>query len=74
VVPSRSYKFAAALQAAQSAVQGCERPVLLRIETTASHGYTALNRWIAEWADILAFIAQHTGMAPAECAAATSPR
>ncbi len=37
VVPSHSYKFAAALQAAQ----GCDRPVLLRVETQGSHGYRA---------------------------------
>jgi prolyl oligopeptidase len=34
VVPAHSFKFAAALQAAQS----CEKPVLIRIETKAGHG------------------------------------
>src|SRR5437763_10193607 len=34
VVPAHSFKFAAALQAAQ----GCGRPVLIRIETKAGHG------------------------------------
>ncbi|MDX1385430.1 MAG: prolyl oligopeptidase family serine peptidase, partial [Thermoanaerobaculia bacterium] len=34
VVPWHSYKFAAALQHAQ----GCDRPVLLRVETRAGHG------------------------------------
>src|SRR5207244_12104911 len=35
VVPSHSFKFTAALQAAQ----GCDKPVLIRVETQASHGY-----------------------------------
>ncbi len=34
VVPAHSFKFAAALQAAQS----CDNPVLIRIETKAGHG------------------------------------
>ncbi len=34
VVPAHSFKFAAALQAAQ----GCDKPVLIRIETRAGHG------------------------------------
>jgi prolyl oligopeptidase len=66
VVPSHSYKFAAALQAAQSAVWGCERPVLLRIESRASHSYSPLDQRIALRAHVLAFVAQHTGMAPAK--------
>ncbi|HEU4928433.1 MAG TPA: prolyl oligopeptidase family serine peptidase, partial [Candidatus Krumholzibacteria bacterium] len=37
VVPSHSYKFAAALQADQS----CERPVLLHVSRDASHGYAS---------------------------------
>jgi len=51
VVPSHSFKYAAALQAAQ----GCERPVLIRVETAGSHGYQPTDRIIAETADILAF-------------------
>ncbi len=34
VVPGHSLKFAATLQAAQ----GCDRPILLRVETSAGHG------------------------------------
>jgi prolyl oligopeptidase len=34
VVPAHSFKFAATLQAAQ----GCDKPVLIRIETKAGHG------------------------------------
>jgi prolyl oligopeptidase len=58
VVPSHSYKFTAAVQAAQA----CQRPVLLRVEAKASHGYRPTEREIAEVADRWAFAAQHTGM------------
>jgi prolyl oligopeptidase len=53
VVPSHSFKFTAALQAAQ----GCDRPVLIRIETQASHGYSPTDKRIAELADIWTFAA-----------------
>ncbi len=62
VVPSHSYKFAAALQQAQAAAPACDRPVLIRVEAQASHGYRPLDRRIAEQADIWAFVAYHTGM------------
>jgi prolyl oligopeptidase len=60
VVPSHSYKFAAALQAAQ----GCGRPALLRVETLGSHGYSPTDKLIAEWADKLAFAAGQLRLAP----------
>jgi prolyl oligopeptidase len=59
VVPSHSFKFTAALQAAQ----GCERPVLIRVETRGSHGYRPTDRLIAERADQWAFAAAHLGAA-----------
>jgi len=62
VVPSHSYKFAASLQKRQAAAPGCSRPVLIRVEAQASHGYRPLDRRIAEQADIWAFVAYHTGM------------
>jgi prolyl oligopeptidase len=62
VVPSHSYKFAAAMQKTQSATPGCDRPVLLRVEAQGSHGYRPLDRRIAELADIWAFTAFHLGM------------
>ena len=62
VVPSHSFKFAAALQAAQMRVAGCVRPVLIRVETEGSHGYRPLDKRIEELSDILAFAAKHTGM------------
>jgi prolyl oligopeptidase len=51
VVPSHSFKFAAALQKAQ----GCPRPTLIRIEVAGSHGYRPTDRIIAEWADVWSF-------------------
>jgi prolyl oligopeptidase len=51
VVPSHSFKFTAALQEAQ----GCAKPVLIRVETQASHGYRPTDKRIAELADEWAF-------------------
>jgi prolyl oligopeptidase len=51
VVPSHSFKFAAALQKAQ----GCSRPTLIRVEVAGSHGYRPTDRVIAEMADVWAF-------------------
>ncbi|WP_419189664.1 prolyl oligopeptidase family serine peptidase [Stieleria marina] len=53
VVPGHSFKFAAALQAAQS----CESPTLIRIETRAGHGAgTPVSKKIDEYADLWAFL------------------
>ena len=62
VVPSHSYKFTAAMQAAQTAAPDCDDPVLIRVEAQGSHGYRPLDRRIAELADIWSFVAYHTGM------------
>jgi prolyl oligopeptidase len=51
VVPSHSFKFTAAMQAAQ----GCGKPVLIRVETQGSHGYRPTDKRIAELADEWAF-------------------
>jgi prolyl oligopeptidase len=51
VVPSHSFKFTATLQPAQ----GCDKPVLIRVETQASHGYRPTDKRIAELADQWAF-------------------
>ncbi len=58
VVPSHSFKFTAAMQAAQS----CERPVLIRVETQGSHGYRPTDKQIAELADQWAFVAANMGL------------
>jgi len=58
VVPSHSYKFTAALQADQ----GCDKPVLIRVETKTSHGYMPTDKRIAQTADIWAFEAYNLGV------------
>jgi prolyl oligopeptidase len=63
VVAWHSYKYAAALQAAQSAVVGCDRRVLLRTETRAGHGAGAsVSKLVDEYADQWAFVAAATGL------------
>jgi prolyl oligopeptidase len=53
VVPGHSFKFAAALQAAQ----GGDAPALIRIETSAGHGAgKPISKIIAESADALSFV------------------
>jgi prolyl oligopeptidase len=59
VVPAHSFKFAAALQAAQSG----PNPVLIRIETKAGHGAgKPTSKLIEEAADRYAFLAKVLGM------------
>ncbi len=56
VVPGHSFKFAAALQAAQ----GCDKPVLIRIETRAGHGAgTPTSKKIDEYADLWSFLIEN---------------
>jgi prolyl oligopeptidase len=60
VVPAHSFKFAAALQAAQ----GGPKPCLIRIETQAGHGAgKPTAKLIEEAADTLAFLMDNLGMA-----------
>ncbi|MGC8596083.1 MAG: prolyl oligopeptidase family serine peptidase [Candidatus Kryptoniota bacterium] len=58
VVPSHSYKFAAALQHAQS----CDKPILIRVETRTSHNYMPTDKRIAQAADVLSFMANNLGV------------
>jgi prolyl oligopeptidase len=58
VVPSHSFKYAAAMQAAQ----GCANPILIRVEVSGSHGYRPTDKLIAERADQWAFAAQAMGI------------
>tara|TARA_R110002072_G_scaffold15856_20_gene62772 strand:- start:441 stop:2588 length:2148 start_codon:yes stop_codon:yes gene_type:complete len=59
VVPGHSFKYTAALQAAELG----EQPQLIRIETRAGHGSgKPTDKVIDEYGDILAFLAQHTGL------------
>ncbi len=60
VVPGHSFKFAAALQAAQAGAA----PVLIRIQAEAGHGPgKPISMEIAERADMLAFLVQTCGIA-----------
>jgi prolyl oligopeptidase len=53
VVPGHSFKFATSLQAAQ----GCDEPILIRIDTKAGHGGgKPISKIIEERADQLAFL------------------
>ena len=59
VVPGHSFKFAAAIQEAQSA----SAPVLIRIETRAGHGAgKPTSKQIEEIADQYAFLVKNLGM------------
>jgi prolyl oligopeptidase len=58
VVPSHSFKFTAALQEAQ----GCDRPVLIRVESGGSHNFRSTDKRIAELADEWTFAAVHMGI------------
>jgi prolyl oligopeptidase len=63
VVPGHSFKFAAALQAAQAA-SGGDAPILLRVQTQAGHGAGKPTRvLIEERADVLAFLTRALGVA-----------
>ena len=62
VVPAHSFKYTAALQAAGLG----PRPQLLRVESRAGHGAgKPTDKMVAESADVLAFLAQWTGLKPA---------
>lgn len=59
VVPAHSFKFAATLQSAQ----GCDNPVLIRIETKAGHGAgKPTSKIIEEQADKWAFMLFNIGV------------
>jgi prolyl oligopeptidase len=59
VVPGHTFKYVAALQAAQLG----DKPHLVRIETRAGHGSgKPTDKTIAEYADMWAFIARWTGL------------
>jgi prolyl oligopeptidase len=60
VVPAHSFKYAAALQAAQ----GGNAPVLIRIDTKSGHGASNTKKAIETAADIYAFILHNLGVTP----------
>jgi prolyl oligopeptidase len=58
VIPSNSYKFAAAMQAAQAS----DAPVLLRVEVDTGHGVgKPTSKAIAEQSDVLTFLLNAVG-------------
>jgi prolyl oligopeptidase len=61
VVPGHSFKFTAALQAAQ----GGDAPVLIRVETDAGHGVgKPTDKLVAERADVVAFLVRALELEP----------
>jgi prolyl oligopeptidase len=59
VVPSHSFKLAAAMQHGQ----GCDKPVLLRVETSAGHGAgKPLDKVLEEIVDIYGFALHNMGV------------
>jgi prolyl oligopeptidase len=60
VVPAHSFKYAAALQAAQSG----DNPVIIRIDTKSGHGASSTTKQIEQTADIYAFLMYNLGVTP----------
>ncbi len=60
VVPAHSFKYAAAMQAAQVG----SNPVLIRIDTQSGHGASSTTKAIEQNADIYSFIFQNLGVTP----------
>ena len=60
VVPAHSFKYAAALQAAQAG----ERPILIRIDTKSGHGASSTTKAIEQAADIYTFLFHNLGVTP----------
>jgi len=58
VVPAHAYKFAAALQSAQT----CDHPILLRVARNASHSYASRDETLAELTDMWSFIMSSLGV------------
>jgi prolyl oligopeptidase len=60
VVPAHSFKYAAALQAAQAG----DNPILIRIDTKSGHGASSTTKAIEQTADLYAFVFQNLGIGP----------
>ncbi|HEY5491797.1 MAG TPA: prolyl oligopeptidase family serine peptidase, partial [Gemmatimonadaceae bacterium] len=60
VVPAHSFKYAAALQAAQ----GGDNPILIRIDTKSGHGASNTTKAIEQTADLYSFVFQNLGVTP----------
>jgi prolyl oligopeptidase len=63
VVPAHTFKFIAAMQAAQSTAADCDNPILVRIETRAGHAAgKPTTKIIEEVTDEWAFLVRVLGM------------
>ena len=60
VVPAHSFKYAAALQAAQAG----DNPVIIRIDTKSGHGASSTTKQLEQTADIDSFIMYNLGVTP----------
>ncbi len=60
VVPAHNFKYAAALQAAQSG----DNPVLIRIDTNSAHGASNTTKSIEQTTDIYSFLLYNLGVTP----------
>jgi prolyl oligopeptidase len=60
VVPAHSFKYAAALQAAQAG----DNPILIRIDTKSGHGASSTTKAIEQNADLYSFLMYNLGVTP----------
>ncbi|MEK6334641.1 MAG: prolyl oligopeptidase family serine peptidase [Acidobacteriota bacterium] len=60
VVPAHSFKYAAALQAAQAG----DNPVVIRIDTKSGHGASSTTKTLEQQTDIFAFLFTNLGITP----------
>jgi prolyl oligopeptidase len=60
VVPAHSFKYAAALQAAQTG----DNPVIIRIDTKSGHGASSTTKALEQTADIYSFFFYNLGVTP----------
>jgi prolyl oligopeptidase len=60
VVPAHSFKYAAAMQAAQAG----DNPILIRIDTNSGHGASSTTKQLEQTADVYAFVFYNLGVTP----------
>jgi prolyl oligopeptidase len=60
VVPAHSFKYAAAMQAAQTG----DNPIVIRIDTNSGHGASSTTKALEQTADIYSFFFYNLGVTP----------
>ena len=60
VVPAHSFKYAAAMQAAQTG----DNPIVIRIDTNSGHGASSTTKQLEQTADIYSFFFYNLGVTP----------